>query len=111
VCRPRRLRDTHRCGRVDGEMGNSGKCSSFDATIGVDDETGSSGMVTFQVFVNILRYDSGIMTGAIASKRSQCRCRVRINFSRTSLMGEMGCTTSMPLGLTRALSAISPGIR
>jgi hypothetical protein len=47
----------------------NGGCSSFDATIGVDDEAGSSGSVTFQVYVDgSLRYDSGIMTGATASK-------------------------------------------
>jgi chitodextrinase len=45
-------------------------CSTFNATVGVDDEVGgASGSVVFQVYVNdVLRYDSGVMTGSSASK-------------------------------------------
>jgi glucose/arabinose dehydrogenase len=49
----------------------SGSCSTrtFDATVGVDDETGAAGSVVFQVFVDgVLRFDSGIMTGATSSR-------------------------------------------
>ena len=47
----------------------SGTCSAFNATVGVDDEVGAAGSVVFQVFVNdVLRYDSGVMTGTTASK-------------------------------------------
>jgi len=46
-----------------------GKCSSFLATVGVDDESGSAGSVTFQVWTDgMQRYDSGLMTSMTASK-------------------------------------------
>lgn len=45
------------------------QCRTFTAQIGVDDEVGSNGSVVFQVFVdNMKRYDSGVMTGATATK-------------------------------------------
>jgi hypothetical protein len=44
-------------------------CTRFTAVIGVDDEVGSNGTVTFQVWTDgVQRYSSGIMTGAIAGK-------------------------------------------
>jgi hypothetical protein len=47
----------------------SGSCSTFSATVGVDDEVGSLGSVVFQVYVDgVLRFDSGTMTGVSASK-------------------------------------------
>ena len=47
----------------------NGTCSWFAATIGLDDEVGSLGSAVFQVLVDgVLRYASGVMTGATASK-------------------------------------------
>jgi hypothetical protein len=44
-------------------------CSSFTASVGVDDEVGSSGNVIFRVYGDdVLLYDSGSMTGATATK-------------------------------------------
>ncbi|WP_231557371.1 NPCBM/NEW2 domain-containing protein [Deinococcus sp. YIM 77859] len=46
-----------------------GKCTSFTADIGVDDEVGSLGSVVFQVYADGVKlYDSGIMTGASTTK-------------------------------------------
>jgi hypothetical protein len=53
----------------DVRFGLGAACSNFSATVGVDDEVGSQGSVVFQVFVDgVLRYDSGAMTGATASR-------------------------------------------
>jgi hypothetical protein len=42
----------------------NGKFDAFRAKIGVDDEVGSAGSVTFRVLVDgVLKYDSGLMTG------------------------------------------------
>lgn len=47
----------------------SGSCSAFNATVGLDDEIGAMGSVVFQVYVDgVLRFDSGTMTGATASR-------------------------------------------
>ncbi|WP_224363413.1 NPCBM/NEW2 domain-containing protein [Hyalangium versicolor] len=47
----------------------SGRCSSFTADIGLDDEVGSNGSVIFQVWGDSTKlYDSGTMTGASATK-------------------------------------------
>jgi alpha-galactosidase len=52
----------------DVRYGLGGTCSTFTATVGVDDEAGSLGSVVFQVFVDgVVRYNSGVMTGATAS--------------------------------------------
>jgi len=46
-----------------------GRCSTFEATVGVDDEVGSLGSVVFRVFVDgVERYTSRVMTGAAASE-------------------------------------------
>lgn len=46
-----------------------GKCSTFTATIGVDDEVGINGSLTFQVYIDGGKlYDSGPMAGDTASK-------------------------------------------
>jgi alpha-galactosidase len=46
-----------------------GICSRFQATIGVDDEVGSSGSVIFQVFADGMEiYNSGVMTGSSPSQ-------------------------------------------
>lgn len=46
-----------------------GKCRSFTSDIGLDDEVGSKGSVVFQVFGDGVKlYDSGVMTGASATK-------------------------------------------
>ncbi len=51
------------------EVRTDGACSKFTASIGVDDEEGSKGSVVFQVWGDgALLYDSGIMTGASATK-------------------------------------------
>ena len=51
------------------ELRPNGNCSRFTASVGVDDEVGSNGNVTFQVLAdgNVI-YDSGIMTGATGTK-------------------------------------------
>lgn len=46
-----------------------GTCTAFNASIGVDDETGANGSVVFQVFADGIKlYDSGTMTGSTATK-------------------------------------------
>ena len=46
-----------------------GKCTAFNAAIGMDDEVGASGSVVFQVWADGAKlYDSGTMTGATATK-------------------------------------------
>ena len=47
----------------------AGKCTSFSANIGVDDEVGTKGSVIFKVFLDGTKaYDSGTMTGSTATK-------------------------------------------
>ncbi|BBO35243.1 hypothetical protein PLANPX_4855 [Lacipirellula parvula] len=47
-----------------------GKFERFIADVGVDDETGDNGSVTFQVYAdNVLLFNSGTMTGASASQK------------------------------------------
>jgi hypothetical protein len=44
-------------------------CTAFATDVGVDDEVGSNGSVIFQVWVDgTKKYDSGLMTGATATK-------------------------------------------
>jgi glucose/arabinose dehydrogenase len=44
-------------------------CSRFKASVGVDDEVGSNGSVTFEVYAGASKvYDSGLMTGSTATK-------------------------------------------
>ena len=44
-------------------------CTSFTAQVGIDDEVGANGSVVFQVFGDTTKlYDSGVMTGATATK-------------------------------------------
>ena len=44
-------------------------CSTFSASVGVDDEVGNNGNVIFQVFADGTKlYDSGVLTGADAAK-------------------------------------------
>jgi glucose/arabinose dehydrogenase len=46
-----------------------GQCSGFTAKVGVDDEVGANGSVTFEVWADGARlYDSGIMRGDTATK-------------------------------------------
>jgi glucose/arabinose dehydrogenase len=46
-----------------------GNCARFTADVGVDDEVGTNGSVVFQVFADAVKlYDSGLMTGATATK-------------------------------------------
>jgi glucose/arabinose dehydrogenase len=45
-------------------------CTTFQADIGVDDEVGINGSVVFQVYLDKKKvYDSGVMTGASATKQ------------------------------------------
>jgi len=45
-------------------------CSRFKADLGVDDEVGANGSVTFEVYADATKvYDSGTMTGSSASKQ------------------------------------------
>jgi hypothetical protein len=47
----------------------AGKCTSFKADIGVDDEVGTRGSVIFRVFLDGTKaYDSGTMTGSTSTK-------------------------------------------
>ncbi|HTX21138.1 MAG TPA: NPCBM/NEW2 domain-containing protein [Candidatus Aquilonibacter sp.] len=47
------------------EYNLGGVCSRFQATLGIDDEVGSSGTVIFEVFADGTRiYESGVMTGS-----------------------------------------------
>jgi glucose/arabinose dehydrogenase len=47
----------------------SGSCSRFTAQVGVDDEVGANGSVTFEVYTGTTRvYDSGPMTGVTAAR-------------------------------------------
>jgi alpha-galactosidase len=47
----------------------NGRCSSFAASVGVDDEVGNGGSVIFQVWGDgRLLFDSGVMTGASATR-------------------------------------------
>ena len=49
----------------------AGKCSRFTATVGVDDEVGSNGSVSFEVYADANKvFDSGLLTGASASKQA-----------------------------------------
>jgi glucose/arabinose dehydrogenase len=44
-------------------------CSRFKASVGVDDEVGTEGSVTFEVYADATKvYDSGVMTGVTATK-------------------------------------------
>ena len=44
-------------------------CSRFKASVGVDDEVSSNGSVVFEVYAGATKvYDSGLMTGATATK-------------------------------------------
>jgi peptidoglycan/xylan/chitin deacetylase (PgdA/CDA1 family) len=46
-----------------------GQCSSFTAKVGVDDEVGANGSVTFEVYTDGTKvYDSGIMRGDTATR-------------------------------------------
>jgi hypothetical protein len=50
----------------------NGRCTSFSAVIGVDDEVGAAGSVIFQVYVDgQLRYMSPTMTGSTTAQRIQ----------------------------------------
>jgi hypothetical protein len=47
----------------------AGNCSRFKASVGVDDEVGSNGSVTFEVYADATKiYDSGLMTGSTATQ-------------------------------------------
>jgi alpha-galactosidase len=51
------------------EFRPNGRCSTFTASVGVDDEVGSNGGVIFQVWADgNLLFDSGVMTGASATQ-------------------------------------------
>jgi glucose/arabinose dehydrogenase len=44
-------------------------CTRFKASVGVDDEVGANGSVTFEVYAGTTKiYDSGVMTGSTATK-------------------------------------------
>jgi parallel beta-helix repeat protein len=46
-----------------------GACTNFSASVGIDDEVGSKGGVTFEVWADGVKlYDSGFMTGDTATK-------------------------------------------
>ena len=45
-------------------------CTTFTASIGLDDEIDSNGSLNFQVLVDgVVKYDSGVMTGSTATKQ------------------------------------------
>ena len=46
-----------------------GQCTAFQSFVGLDDEVGSNGSVIFQVWADgVQLYDSGVMTGATATR-------------------------------------------
>ncbi len=46
-----------------------GSCSIFTTVVGIDDEVGGNGSMVFQVWTDgVKKYDSGVMTGAMAGK-------------------------------------------
>jgi parallel beta-helix repeat protein len=48
-----------------------GQCSTFSAVVGLDDEVGNLGSVSFLVYVDgVLRADSGVMTGSTPAKNA-----------------------------------------
>ncbi|MEF2278508.1 NPCBM/NEW2 domain-containing protein [Deinococcus sp. YIM 134068] len=56
--------------RFDLKGTNGARCNNFTADIGVDDEVGGRGSVIFQVWADGTQlYDSGVTTGAGATKR------------------------------------------
>ncbi len=58
---------THASSDIRYQLG--GAWSTFTAKVGVDDEVGTRGSVTFQVYVDgVLAFDSGVMTGSSATK-------------------------------------------
>ena len=47
----------------------NGICSALTAVVGVDDEVGAAGSIVFQVYTDdVLRFDSGVMTGTSANR-------------------------------------------
>lgn len=72
-----------------------GVCSSFQATIGVDDEVGANGSLIFQVFADGRKiFDSGIMTGSSNSQN--------INLDVTGVR-------RLTIGVTDTGNNVSPG--
>ncbi len=58
---------THAASEIHYFLGNA--CSTFTATIGIDDEVAPNGSVIFQVFGDGLKlYDSGVVSGSSAAK-------------------------------------------
>ncbi|MGH9630264.1 MAG: NPCBM/NEW2 domain-containing protein, partial [Bryobacteraceae bacterium] len=56
-------------GRSEIKYSLGGRCTTFTANVGVDDEVGSSGSVVFQVLVDGSSvYNSGLMRGSTATK-------------------------------------------
>jgi glucose/arabinose dehydrogenase len=53
----------------DVRLNLNGAYTQFTSDVGVDDEAGNNGSVDFQIYVdNVLKYDSGTMTGASATQ-------------------------------------------
>jgi alpha-galactosidase len=72
----------------------NGTCSSFTASVGVDDEVGSNGSVIFQVWGDGTRlFDSGIMTGASATRSVNVDITGRIDV-RLAVAGGTDTTNS-----------------
>jgi len=72
----------------------NGRCSSFTASVGVDDETGNNGSVIFQVWADGTRlFDSGIMTGASATRSVNVNITGRTDL-RLAVAGGVDTTNS-----------------
>ena len=72
----------------------NGACSSFTASVGVDDEVASNGSVIFQVWGDGTRlFDSGIMTGASATRSVNVDITGRLDL-RLTVAGGIDTTNS-----------------
>ncbi|PNY82998.1 NPCBM/NEW2 domain-containing protein [Deinococcus koreensis] len=61
-----------------GLQGSGATCSRFRVGVGIDDEVGSRGSVVFQVYLDgVKAFDSGLMTGASATKWADLDIRGR----------------------------------
>src|SRR5262245_4415366 len=117
------------------ELRPNGKCSTFTAGIGVDDEVGSNGSVIFQVWGDgTLLFQSGVMTGSSATRngnvniagRTSLRLAVaggvdtmnsdhadwanaRVTCGATTVEGEAGGNTFSGSAVAAACAACSGG--
>ena len=85
-------------------------CTTFTASVGLDDEVGSNGSVIFQVYLDgtAPEYDSGAMTGATATKASMSAWPARTSCSLSSTTAGMAVVGITPTG--RMLTSIAEAV-